>query len=119
MLSIIPFIAGDFIRISFFELYSVVLLYGIPGMVLSVPILFRTLNHRKGLLTLAVLFWIFVLPVLVMIFTGIIAPDIHSRGHAYAAWQHILFVWVPVVGFPPLLAGLVWYLKRPSSDHSQ
>ncbi len=117
MLSITPFIAGDFIRINFFELYVMVLLFGIPGVALSLPILFRTLKQRKSLLTIAVLFWIFVLPVLVMIFTGIIAPDIHSRGHVYATWQHILFVWVPMIGIPPLLAGIVWYLNRPSSDH--
>jgi hypothetical protein len=108
--------AGDFIQISFFEIYGAIFLHSIPGILLSVPILYIALQDRKNLLVIVTFFWIFVLPVLIILFTMLIAPDIHSRGHAYSTWQHILFVWVPIIGFPPLLAGLIWFKRRPKPE---
>jgi hypothetical protein len=107
-------IAGDFIRISFFEVYVVLLLYSIPGILFSLPFLFKAFDDRKKMLVLSVLFWIFVLPVLVFLFTAVIAPDIYGRSHAYSAWQHVLFIWIPRVFFPPLLAGALWYRRKKS-----
>lgn len=112
------FIAGDFITFSPWEIYGAILLMSVPAQIIAIPVLFKTFQNQKRWLWSTVLFWLLVLPVLLIFMTEWLAPNINSAAYRYTLLEQILKFYLPFYGIPPLMAGLLWIIKNRRSVRS-
>ncbi|TVQ14673.1 MAG: hypothetical protein EA364_04030 [Balneolaceae bacterium] len=109
---LLPVIAGDFIRFTPGEIYAVALIISLPGIILSVPVLWSRMKRNRAVFVTLMLVWILLMPWIVLIVVNGIEPGILARSHAYSTIGYYSRVFLPGILMLPALAWLISLMRK-------
>jgi hypothetical protein len=109
---LLPVIAGDFIRFTPGEIYGVALIISLPGIILSVPVLWSRFKSKRAVFIALMLVWILLMPWIVLIVLNGIEPGTLARSHAYSTIGYYIRIFLPGILMLPALAWLVTLMGK-------